>query len=267
MTTFKQGSPRVTPTTSPGVFRPIRATSVQNKIPPLLNIINCRSNLFHSVPNKFLYPERKLFIVLSFCSAVLFPVRKLAEISPCPACSSRRFIHRWAMKTFSVELQNTFESICPEKKIFEEALNRTTICTWIFCPDAAKGIMKPKSRSWVLWIKLNSPVQNSNLVGKTLDSFSSKWRQIYSPSWNLLNVACLQEDIASWRVFKENLESFPLHPKNTWACYCWFQSNVLKIVKAFLATLSKESSLILPEARRNLCSHKIFHKNLRYYSL
>ena len=26
--------------------------------------------------------------------------------------------------------------------------------------------MKPKSRSWVLWIKLNSPVQNSNLVGK-----------------------------------------------------------------------------------------------------
>ena len=111
------------------------------------------------------------------------------------------------------------------------------------------------------------PVQNSNSVRKTLDNFSSKWRQIYSSSWNLLNVACLQEDIASWWVFKENLESFLLHPKNTWACYCWFQSNVLKIVKAFLATLSRESSLILPEARRNLCSHKIFHKNLRYYSL
>ena len=40
--TFIQGSPRVTPTTSPGVFRPMRATSVQKRTPPLLKIINYR---------------------------------------------------------------------------------------------------------------------------------------------------------------------------------------------------------------------------------
>ena len=82
------------------------------------------------------------------------------------------------------------------------------------------------------------------------------WRQRYWPSWNLVNVACLQKDVTPWRVFKEHLEGPSLYPKNTWRC--WLQENVMTIANAILATPSKESSLILPEARRNLFPHKIF---------
>ena len=57
------------------------------------------------------------------------------------------------------------------------------------------------------------PVQNSNSVVKTLDSFSSKWRQIYSPSWNLLN--------AMWRVCKKTL---------------LLDGSLKKTLKAFLST-------------------------------
>ena len=38
----------VTPTTNPGVFRPMRATSVEKRTPPLLKTINYRWNLFRS---------------------------------------------------------------------------------------------------------------------------------------------------------------------------------------------------------------------------
>ena len=162
----------------------------------------------------------------------------------------------------------------PSRTMVQEKKN----CTCIFCPDAAKGIMKPKTRSCVL--RICYPIKKLNLVAKIWLGYiptgtwvthfcililsqstqaPTTWWLRYWPSWDLLDVTCLQKNVASWGCFEKNLEGFPLYPENTWTC--WVQANVTKIAKAILATLSKESSLILPEARRNLvCTQNISHK-------
>ena len=157
--------PNDTPSTRPGVLRPIAATSVQTSMPPDLKIpsVNCTGGSKHS------WHLQKLDITSSLPLVLIRPLIFITGMSTSPSSRSRLFSHQ-SVVTDIISDQTTRESLtshrldvqCLTEDLEKEFLGEIHSMglqmidlvsldirnhTWILSPVAARGIRNPSVRS------------------------------------------------------------------------------------------------------------------------